>query len=159
MPRWGSKGARRDPFKDNVHPELRVRSISIQNIVASAKFDHCIRTDQIAKKYVLNCILDISLFPGLRLSIPEPKIKILVFIGGKIVLTGGKTRDELLKAFAIAKDIIKNYLTTENLTHKTLQTAKNATKKIATHLLAEEDAEEEEGEEEEVDPLEDLDLF
>jgi hypothetical protein len=47
-----------------------------------------------------------------------------------VVLTGGRTRDDLLKAFAVARKIIDPHCTTENFSHKVLQTRKNASKKI-----------------------------
>lgn len=121
-------------IRNAVHPNLRIKSISIQNIVASATLGCYVRIDQLAKKYVLDSLLDVSLFPGLRLSVEEPKIKILVFIRGKIVLTGGKTRNDLLHAFGIAKDIIQHFCTSEPFSHKTLQTAKNARKKLTAEV-------------------------
>ena len=40
-----------------------------------------------------------EIFPGLIYRMVEPKIVLLIFASGKIVLTGAKKRDEILLAF------------------------------------------------------------
>ena len=40
-----------------------------------------------------------EIFPGLIYRMVEPKIVLLIFASGKIVLTGAKKREEILTAF------------------------------------------------------------
>lgn len=40
-----------------------------------------------------------ELFPGLIYRMKQPKIVLLIFVSGKIVLTGAKVRDETYTAF------------------------------------------------------------
>jgi hypothetical protein len=40
-----------------------------------------------------------ELFPGLIYRMQLPKIVLLIFVSGKIVLTGGKNREDIYKAF------------------------------------------------------------
>jgi len=40
-----------------------------------------------------------ELFPGLIYRMHQPKIVLLIFASGKIVLTGAKTREDIQKAF------------------------------------------------------------
>lgn len=40
-----------------------------------------------------------ELFPGLIYRMKQPKIVLLIFVSGKIVLTGAKVRDEIYEAF------------------------------------------------------------
>jgi transcription initiation factor TFIID TATA-box-binding protein len=40
-----------------------------------------------------------ELFPGLIYRMQMPKIVLLIFVSGKIVLTGGKKREDIYKAF------------------------------------------------------------
>jgi len=40
-----------------------------------------------------------ELFPGLIYRMVQPKIVLLIFVSGKIVLTGAKIREEIYEAF------------------------------------------------------------
>lgn len=40
-----------------------------------------------------------ELFPGLIYRMVKPKIVLLIFVSGKIVLTGAKVREEIYEAF------------------------------------------------------------
>lgn len=40
-----------------------------------------------------------ELFPGLIYRMVQPKIVLLIFVSGKVVLTGGKVRKEIYAAF------------------------------------------------------------
>jgi transcription initiation factor TFIID TATA-box-binding protein len=41
------------------------------------------------------------LFPGLIYRMVNPKIVLLIFVSGKIVLTGAKVREEIYRAFEV----------------------------------------------------------
>jgi transcription initiation factor TFIID TATA-box-binding protein len=45
------------------------------------------------------CQYEPELFPGLIYRMVKPKIVLLIFVSGKIVLTGAKVRDEIYQAF------------------------------------------------------------
>ena len=42
-----------------------------------------------------------ELFPGLIYRMMKPKIVLLIFVSGKIVLTGAKVREEIYQAFEL----------------------------------------------------------
>jgi hypothetical protein len=42
-----------------------------------------------------------ELFPGLIYRMVTPKIVLLIFVSGKIVLTGAKVREEIYRAFEV----------------------------------------------------------
>ena len=42
-----------------------------------------------------------ELFPGLIYRMVNPKIVLLIFVSGKIVLTGAKVREEIYRAFEV----------------------------------------------------------
>jgi transcription initiation factor TFIID TATA-box-binding protein len=90
-----------------VHPDLVIREISIQNIVASGGFGKCVLLDKLAAKYTLDAIFDAALFPGLRLQLQQPDVKILVFSKGRVVLTGVRSRADLQRAWATARTLVK----------------------------------------------------
>ena len=113
-----------------VHPDLVVKEIAIQNIVASGGFGKCVLLDKLASRYTLDAIFDASLFPGLRLQLQNPNVKILVFSKGRVVLTGVRSRGELQRAWAMARTLVKPFLTDQNVTHTAYQVAKNSRKKL-----------------------------
>lgn len=43
-----------------------------------------------------------EVFPGLRYRMNEPKITLLIFVSGKVVITGAKCREDVDKAFELA---------------------------------------------------------
>ena len=87
------------------------RNFAIQNIVASADVGYAIRLKELARAYGVFCSYEPDLFPGLILRTTCPKLVFLMFRSGKIVITGGKTRDEIKSTFGVVYNgIIKNYL-------------------------------------------------
>ncbi|KAF6773597.1 hypothetical protein AHF37_07096 [Paragonimus kellicotti] len=50
-----------------------------------------------------------ELFPGLIYRMTKPKIVLLIFVSGKIVLTGAKVREEIYEAFNNIYPILKNF--------------------------------------------------
>lgn len=113
-----------------VNPDLVVRELNIQNIVASAAFDQCVKLDELVRAFCLDALFDSSLFPGLRLQLQNPKVKVLIFAKGRVVLTGARSREDLARAWALAKKLVTPYLTTEDISHKTLQLKRNVNKKL-----------------------------
>lgn len=119
-----------------VHPDLVIKEIAIQNIVASGAFGKCVMLDKLAAKYTLDAIFDASLFPGLRLQLQSPPVKILVFSKGRVVLTGVCSRADLRLAWATARTLIKPFLTDEAFSHNVFQVAKNCRKKLRVEVAA-----------------------
>jgi len=120
-----------------VHPALVVREIAVQNIVSTGSLGKCVLLDQLALKYSLDAIFDASLFPGLRLQLKAPAVKILVFSKGRVVLTGARSRADIRRAWATAKVLCGPYLTDEPVSHRLFQVAKNSKKKL--RILDEDD--------------------
>ena len=71
----------------------------IQNIVGSCDIRFPIRLEGLASKHHMFSSYEPELFPGLIYRMIQPKIVLLIFVSGKIVLTGAKVRDEIYKAF------------------------------------------------------------
>ncbi|KAK4206707.1 transcription factor TFIID-domain-containing protein [Rhypophila decipiens] len=84
-------------------------NFKIQNIVASCDVGFPIRVEGIAAKYHHFAILERELFPGLVYHLINPKVTILIFSGGKIVLTGAKTRDQMYEAFSLIYPICMEF--------------------------------------------------
>ena len=114
----------------DLHPGIRIMNITLQNLVASADLESCVRLDRLAARYSLNAIFDSSLFPGLRLQLKDPNVKILIFAKGRVVLTGARSRADLARAWATARLTVGEFLTDEDVTHRSLQVIRNSRKKL-----------------------------
>lgn len=51
------------------------------------------------RKHSALILADEQLFPGLIYRMIKPKVVLLIFVSGKIVLTGAKVREEIYMAF------------------------------------------------------------
>jgi transcription initiation factor TFIID TATA-box-binding protein len=71
----------------------------IQNIVGSCDVRFPIRLEGLAYDHNHYSSYEPELFPGLIYRMVQPKIVLLIFVSGKIVLTGAKHRDEIYEAF------------------------------------------------------------
>ena len=71
----------------------------IQNIVGSCDIKFPIRLEGLAALHASFSSYEPELFPGLIYRMQSPKIVLLIFVSGKIVLTGAKVREEIYKAF------------------------------------------------------------
>lgn len=71
----------------------------IQNIVSSCDIKFHIRLEGLMASHSNYCSYEPELFPGLIYRMVKPKVVLLIFVSGKIVLTGAKMRDEIYEAF------------------------------------------------------------
>lgn len=71
----------------------------IQNIVASTDVKFPIRLEQLQIAHQRYSHYEPELFPGLIYRMVSPKIVLLIFVSGKIVLTGAKVRDDIYQGF------------------------------------------------------------
>ncbi|KAJ1556324.1 TATA-box-binding protein, partial [Cladochytrium tenue] len=71
----------------------------IQNIVGSCDVKFPIRLEGLAYAHGHFSSYEPELFPGLIYRMVKPKIVLLIFVSGKIVLTGAKVREEIYQAF------------------------------------------------------------
>ena len=122
-----------------VHPALRITEQNIQNIVSSSSLGKCLAVDQMAKKFCISSHYDPELFPGLRLSLEKPAVKILLFVKGRVVVTGGRSREDIAAAWRILRGCVKPFLVDKDLTHTDIVTTRGA---LRRRKVADEDDEE-----------------
>ena len=96
----------------------------IQNIVGSCDIKFPIRLEGLASRHHNFSSYEPELFPGLIYRMIKPKIVLLIFVSGKIVLTGAKVREEIYQAFEMIYpvlqgmlDLIVSFLCNPRLTH------------------------------------------
>lgn len=75
------------------------KDFKIQNIVGSCDVRFPIRLEGLAFTHGHYCSYEPELFPGLIYRMLDPKIVLLIFVSGKIVLTGAKERSQIYQAF------------------------------------------------------------
>lgn len=71
--------------------------VQIQNIVASANLNICVDLERAALT-LRNSMYEPEQFPGLIHRMDEPKVVLLVFSSGKMVITGAKREEEVYDA-------------------------------------------------------------
>ena len=78
---------------------VKFSEFKVQNIVASCDAKFPIRLEGLASEYLKFCSYEPEMFPGLIFHMLDPKIVLLIFVSGKIVLTGAKNREDIYKAY------------------------------------------------------------
>lgn len=78
---------------------VKFSEFKIQNIVGNCNVACSIRLEAVALTHSPLATYEPEIFPGLVYRMPKPKITILVFVSGNIVLTGARVRQEIYDAF------------------------------------------------------------
>jgi len=81
----------------------------IQNIVGSCDVKFPIRLEGLAFSHGTFSSYEPELFPGLIYRMVKPKIVLLIFVSGKIVLTGAKVREEIYSAFEAIYPVLSEF--------------------------------------------------
>ncbi|KAK7182645.1 hypothetical protein DPSP01_011471 [Paraphaeosphaeria sporulosa] len=81
----------------------------IQNIVGSCDIKFPIRLEGLASHHHTFSSYEPELFPGLIYRMMKPKIVLLIFVSGKIVLTGAKVREEIYQAFELIYPVLADF--------------------------------------------------
>ncbi|KIY48329.1 TATA-box binding protein, partial [Fistulina hepatica ATCC 64428] len=79
--------------------DAKFAEFKIQNIVGSCDVKFPIRLEGLAYSHGQFSSYEPELFPGLIYRMIKPKVVLLIFVSGKIVLTGAKVREEIYAAF------------------------------------------------------------
>ncbi|KAL0029866.1 hypothetical protein WJX77_004460 [Trebouxia sp. C0004] len=80
-------------------PDVKFQDFKLQNIVGSCDVKFPIRLEGLAYAHGLFSSYEPELFPGLIYRMKVPKIVLLIFVSGKVVLTGAKFKEEIYQAF------------------------------------------------------------
>ena len=74
------------------------RNYKIQNMTCLTDFKFPIRLEGLAIQYQQMCTYEPEIFPGLIFRMQDPKVVLLIFVSGKVVITGAKKREDLTDA-------------------------------------------------------------
>jgi len=78
---------------------VKFTDFKVQNIVGSCDVGFPIRLEGLTYAHPRHTSYEPELFPGLIYKMLEPKIVLLIFVSGKIVLTGAKDQEDIITAF------------------------------------------------------------
>uniref|UniRef100_A0A8D8LLC4 TATA-box-binding protein n=1 Tax=Cacopsylla melanoneura TaxID=428564 RepID=A0A8D8LLC4_9HEMI len=81
----------------------------IQNMVGSCDVKFPIRLEGLVLTHGQFSSYEPELFPGLIYRMVKPRIVLLIFVSGKVVLTGAKVRQEIYEAFDCIYPILKSF--------------------------------------------------
>ena len=83
----------------------------IQNIVGSCDVRFPIRLEGLAlhPQHAAFSSYEPEIFPGLIYKMVQPKVVLLIFVSGKVVLTGAKTRKDIYDAFQAMYHVLEQY--------------------------------------------------
>mmetsp|Transcript_16264 Transcript_16264/g.15599 ORF Transcript_16264/g.15599 Transcript_16264/m.15599 type:complete len:226 (+) Transcript_16264:97-774(+) len=76
------------------------KDFKVQNLTATCDAGFPIRLEGLIYAHSTCATYEPELFPGLVYRMVEPKVSLLIFVSGKIVLTGAKTVEQLTSAFS-----------------------------------------------------------
>ncbi|CAF0979267.1 unnamed protein product, partial [Brachionus calyciflorus] len=89
--------------------DAKFMDFKIQNIVGSIDVGFCLRLECFHTCHSQFSSYEPELFPGLIYRLHEPKVVLLIFVSGKVVITGAKLRTEINEAFEKIYPILKNF--------------------------------------------------
>jgi len=81
------------------YPEVKFTNFRIENMVATANVQFPIRLEGLADAHDDYSSYEPELFPGLIYRMVVPKATLLIFVSGKLIITGAKTREQIYEAF------------------------------------------------------------
>lgn len=87
----------------------KFKDFKIQNMVGSCDVKFPIRLEGLVLTHSQFSSYEPELFPGLIYRMVKPRIVLLIFVSGKVVLTGAKVRTEIYEAFENIYPILKNF--------------------------------------------------
>eukprot|EP00887_Chlorella_sp_A99_P000792 scaffold5.g792.t1 len=86
-----------------------LQKLNNPNMVGSCDVKFPIRLEGLAGTHALFSSYEPELFPGLIYRMAQPKIVLLIFVSGKVVLTGAKRREDLIAAFELIYPVLKEF--------------------------------------------------
>ena len=87
----------------------KVIDFKIQNIVGSCDIKFPIRLEGLASRHHHFSSYEPELFPGRISRMMKPKIVLLIFVCGLIVLRGAKVREEIYQAFELIYPVLNDF--------------------------------------------------
>ena len=107
------------------------KDFKVQNIVGSADVRFPIRLEGLAYAHGYFCSYEPELFPGLIYRMRSPKVVLLIFVSGKVVLTGAKAREDVYAAFDAIYPVLQEFRKADAAPHPAIAAAAAAAAAVA----------------------------
>ncbi|KJH44756.1 transcription factor TFIID [Dictyocaulus viviparus] len=88
---------------------LCVNSFQIQNVVGSCDVRFSIQLEGLCITHAHFSTYEPELFPGLIYRMVQPRVVLLIFVSGKVVITGARHQDDIDEAFKHIYPILKTF--------------------------------------------------
>ena len=88
---------------------MKSEDFKVSNVVASVDVQFAIKLEGLAYEHGSSANYEPELFPGLIYRMQVPKVVLLIFVSGKVVMTGAKKVEDVLKAFKIIYPVLYKY--------------------------------------------------
>ena len=102
---------------------VKFSEFKIQNIVGSCDVKFPIRLEGLSNQHSRFCNYEPEMFPGLIYRMIKPKIVLLIFVSGKIVLTGAKERNDIFSAFKTIYPVLLSFKKKDTISTSAEQTS------------------------------------
>eukprot|EP01086_Lenisia_limosa_P013589 TRINITY_DN42868_c0_g1_i1.p1 TRINITY_DN42868_c0_g1~~TRINITY_DN42868_c0_g1_i1.p1 ORF type:complete len:193 (-),score=34.20 TRINITY_DN42868_c0_g1_i1:50-628(-) len=89
--------------------DIKFNDFKIQNVVASADVKFPVKLEALQIEHSAHASYEPELFPGLVYRMLDPKVVLLIFVSGKIVLTGAKSREHIYQAFENIYPVLQEF--------------------------------------------------
>jgi len=88
---------------------VRFKEFKLQNVVASCDLGFPVRLEMLAYQHEKFSRYEPELFPGLVYRLSRPKVVLLVFVSGKVIITGAKHGADIYHAFDIMYPVLSEF--------------------------------------------------
>lgn len=88
---------------------VKFNDFKMQNIVATVDLRFPIRLENLNQVHGQFSSYEPELFPGLIYRMVKPRMVLLIFVNGKIVFTGAKTRKEIMDCLEVIYPILQSF--------------------------------------------------
>ncbi|KAJ4719856.1 TATA-box-binding protein [Melia azedarach] len=88
---------------------VEFKDFKIQNIVGSCDVKFPIRLERLSAWHHMFARYEPEVFPGLIYRMRQPHVTMLIFISGKVVITGAKTKEQIYAGFDNIYPVLKQF--------------------------------------------------
>lgn len=88
---------------------VKFRDYRLQNIVATVDLRFPIRLESLHRMHGQFSSYEPELFPGLIYRMVRPRLVMLIFVNGKIVFTGAKSRNDIIECLKLIHPILLSF--------------------------------------------------
>ncbi|KAI6170370.1 Transcription factor TFIID [Aphelenchoides bicaudatus] len=89
--------------------DVKFFEFKVQNMVGSCDMGFAISLEGLCVAHAQFSTYEAELFPGLVYRMVKPRVVLLIFVSGKVVITGAKVRDDIEQAFIQIYDVLKGF--------------------------------------------------